>query len=69
VIGAGKASAAMAQAFEQAWGAAVSGLVVTRYGYAVPCEQIRIVEAAHAEGHCMGVSAETQSIEVKLSLS
>jgi glycerate-2-kinase len=55
VIGAGKASAAMAHAFEQAWGAPVSGLVVTRYGYAVPCKQIRIVEAAHpvpdAAGH------------------
>ena len=47
VIGAGKASAAMAQAFERHWPGPVEGLVVTRYGYAVPCERIEIVEAAH----------------------
>jgi hydroxypyruvate reductase len=47
VIGAGKASAAMARALEKNWAGPLSGLVVTRYGYAVPCERIEIVEAAH----------------------
>lgn len=47
VIGAGKASAQMARAFEQAWDGPLSGLVVTRYGYAEACEHIEIVEAAH----------------------
>src|SRR5215472_16071318 len=47
VIGAGKASAAMARAVENAWRGPLSGLVVTRYGHAVPCERIEIVEAAH----------------------
>lgn len=47
VIGAGKASAAMAQALEQAWPGPLEGLVVTRYGYAQPCQHIEIVEAAH----------------------
>ncbi len=47
VIGAGKASAAMAQAFERHWPGPLEGLVVTRYGYAVPCERIEIIEAAH----------------------
>ena len=47
VIGAGKASAAMARALEDHWPRALSGLVVTRYGYAVPCERIEIVEASH----------------------
>src|SRR3546814_8056327 len=47
VLGAGKASAAMARAFEQHWNGPVSGLVVTRYGYAVPCDHIDIVQAAH----------------------
>jgi len=47
VIGAGKASAAMARAVEDHWPGPLSGLVVTRYGYAVPCERIEIVEAAH----------------------
>jgi glycerate 2-kinase len=47
VIGAGKASAQMARAFESAWPGELSGLVVTRYGYAERCERIEIVEAAH----------------------
>jgi glycerate 2-kinase len=47
VIGAGKASAQMARAFELAWTGELSGLVVTRYGYAESCERIEIVEAAH----------------------
>ncbi|WP_193337322.1 glycerate kinase type-2 family protein [Devosia beringensis] len=47
VIGAGKASAQMARAFELAWTGPISGLVVTRYGYAEACERIEIVEAAH----------------------
>ena len=47
VVGAGKASAQMAQAFEAAWDAPLRGLVVTRYGYGAPCERIEIVEAAH----------------------
>lgn len=58
VIGAGKASAAMAQAFEQNWtGGEVSGLVVTRYGYAVPCQHIDIVEAAHPVPDANGLTA------------
>ncbi|WP_322995815.1 glycerate kinase [Castellaniella sp.] len=47
VIGAGKASAAMAQAFEQHWNGPLEGVVVTRYGYAVPCQRLEIIEAAH----------------------
>lgn len=46
IVGAGKASARMAQAVEQAWGA-VDGLVVTRYGHSVPCSSIEVVEASH----------------------
>ena len=47
VVGAGKASAAMAKAVEDRWPGPLTGLVVTRYGHAVPCERIEIVEAAH----------------------
>ncbi len=46
VVGAGKASARMAEAVERAWGPC-EGLVITRYGYARPCEGIEIVEAGH----------------------
>ncbi len=48
VVGAGKASAAMAAAFDAAWpDVDVSGVVVTRYGHAVPAGRIRIIEASH----------------------
>ena len=47
VIGAGKASAAMARALEDHWPGPLEGLVVTRYGYEVPCERIEIAQAAH----------------------
>lgn len=47
VIGAGKASAEMARVVEQHWPGPLTGLVVTRYGYKVPCDRIEIVEAAH----------------------
>ena len=57
VIGAGKASAAMARAVEDAWQGPLSGLVVTRYGYGVPCERIEIVEAAHPVPDAAGEKA------------
>jgi glycerate 2-kinase len=47
VVGAGKASAAMARAVEDNWSGELSGLIVTRYGHAVPTRCIEIVEAAH----------------------
>ena len=47
VVGAGKASAAMARAFEAAWPGPLEGLVITRYGHAVPCGRIEVVEAGH----------------------
>ncbi|KAA0579465.1 glycerate kinase [Azospirillum sp. B21] len=57
VIGAGKASAAMARAVEDHWPGELSGLVVTRYGYAVPCGRIGIVEAAHPVPDAAGLAA------------
>lgn len=48
VVGAGKASAAMAAALEAAWPSVdLSGVVVTRYGHAVPTGRIEIIEASH----------------------
>ena len=63
VVGAGKASAAMARAVEQHWPGPLSGLVVTRYGYAVPCEHIEIVEAAHPVPDAAGMRAAQQMLE------
>ena len=47
VIGAGKASARMAQAVEQHWQGELSGLVVTRYGHGAPTCKIEVIEAGH----------------------
>ena len=48
VVGAGKASGAMAAAAEEAWGERVAeGLVVVKDGNLVPTRRIRLVEAGH----------------------
>jgi glycerate 2-kinase len=48
VVGAGKASAAMAAALEQAWpDVPMTGVVVTRYGHSVPTSKVTIIEASH----------------------
>jgi glycerate 2-kinase len=64
VIGAGKASAAMAKAVEDAWPGPLSGLVVTRYGHAVPCERIEIVEASHPVPDESGHRAARRMLEM-----
>src|SRR3546814_13301483 len=53
VIGAGKASAAMAKAVEDHFPAPVEGLVVTRYGHGAACRSIEIVEARQ-DRKCVG---------------
>jgi hydroxypyruvate reductase len=63
VVGAGKASAAMAQAVERHWPGPLSGLVVTRYGYGVPCDRIEIVEAAHPVPDAAGLGAAERMLE------
>ncbi|GHA43055.1 hydroxypyruvate reductase [Amylibacter ulvae] len=62
VIGAGKASARMAEAVEQHYGPC-EGLVITRYGYARPCKGIEIVEAAHPVPDTKGELATRQLLD------
>jgi hydroxypyruvate reductase len=72
VIGAGKASAAMARAVEDGWPGAKSqlgGLVVTRYGYGVACEHIEIVEAAHPVPDAAGLAAAERLLTLVQGLS
>ncbi|WP_279480653.1 glycerate kinase [Aureimonas sp. SK2] len=57
VIGAGKAAASMAAAFEAAWEAPCEGLVVTRYHHAVPTRRIAVVEASHPVPDAAGEDA------------
>lgn len=63
VVGAGKASARMAEAVEAVWGAC-EGLVVTRYGYARPCQGIEIVEAAHPVPDQAGLDATARMLSL-----
>jgi hydroxypyruvate reductase len=46
-IGAGKASARMAQAMEQILGGRLSGVVNVKYGHAVPLKGVKVNEAGH----------------------
>lgn len=63
VVGAGKASARMAEAVESVWGPC-EGIVITRYGYARPCEGIRIVEAAHPVPDQAGADATQEILDL-----
>jgi hydroxypyruvate reductase len=67
VIGAGKATARMAEAVEAVWGPC-EGLVITRYGYARPCTGIRIVDAAHPVPDAAGVAATRQMLDLVAGL-
>lgn len=72
VIGAGKASAAMARAVEDHWTGSksqLSGLVVTRYGYQVACEHIEIVEAAHPVPDAAGMTAAERLMDLVRGLT
>src|SRR5580704_14053545 len=68
VVGAGKASAAVARAFETLWPGELSGLVVTRTGHAVPCERIEIVEASHPVPDAAGQRAAHRILDLARSL-
>ena len=63
VNSAGKASTAMARALERHWDGPLEGLVVTRYGYAVPCDQVEIVEAAHPVPDQAGLDAARRMLD------
>jgi glycerate 2-kinase len=63
VVGAGKASARMAEAVEAAWGPC-DGLVITRYGYGRPCKGIEIVEASHPVPDQAGQMATTRMLDM-----
>ncbi|SDW90645.1 hydroxypyruvate reductase [Albimonas donghaensis] len=61
VLGAGKAAARMAAAFEDAWeahaGALPEGLVVTRRGHGAPTRAIEVAEASHPVPDAAGETA------------
>ena len=64
VIGAGKASAAMARAVEDAWDGPLDGIVITQHGYRVACDRIEIVEASHPVPDTVGEAAARRILEL-----
>ena len=69
VVGAGKASAAMARTLEAHWQGPLSGLVNTRYGHGVVCEHIDIVEAAHPVPDAAGRDAAARILDLVSGLN
>ncbi len=59
----------MAKAVEDHWPGPLSGLVVTRYGYAVPCQRIEIVEAAHPVPDAAGLTAARRILDLAHGLT
>lgn len=57
VVGAGKGAAHMAAALEAMWPAPLEGVVVTRYGHATACRQIRVMQAGHPQPDQCSVDA------------
>jgi hydroxypyruvate reductase len=69
VVGAGKASAAMAAALEAAWpDIELTGLVITRYGHKVPTRRVEIVEAAHPVPDEAGLKATARMMQLVAGL-
>lgn len=69
VVGAGKGAAQLAAAFEDLWEGPVEGVVVTRYGYACPTRDIRVMEAAHPVPDAAGLAATQALFETVSNLS
>ena len=67
VVGAGKASARMAEAVEAAWGPC-EGLVITRHGHGRPCRGIEVVEAAHPVPDAAGLAATARMLKMVAGL-
>ena len=67
VVGAGKASARMAEAVEATWGPC-EGLVITRHGHGRPCRRIEVVEAAHPVPDAAGLAATARMLKMVAGL-
>ncbi len=68
VIGAGKGAAQLAQAFERQYDGPLTGVVVTRYGYAAPCDRIEVLEASHPVPDQAGIKATQRIIDAVADL-
>lgn len=69
VMGAGKAAAAMAAAVDAHWQGALTGMVVTRDGYGMPCKRIEVIEASHPVPDERSVSAAMRMLDYAAQLT
>jgi glycerate 2-kinase len=69
VVGAGKASAAMARTVEDHWNGPLSGMVVTRYGHGLPCTKVEVVEAGHPFPDTAGAAAAERLLDLTRGLT
>ena len=69
VVGAGKAAAAMAAAVESHWRQPLEGLVITRYGHAVPTRRIEVLEAGHPVPDAAGVEGARRIAALSTALT
>ena len=69
VIGAGKASARMAEGVERHWQGPIEGLVVTRYGHGAATRHIEIIEAGHPVPDEAGHIAAGRMLDMVKNLS
>ncbi len=70
VVGCGKSAASMAAALEAAWpDVDMSGLVVTRYGHAVPTQRIEVMESSHPVPDANSEIAAGRMLETVTGLS
>lgn len=67
VLGAGKAAAAMAQELELLLSAhfPLQGMVVTKYGHALPLQQLELMEAGHPVPDQNSVAASVKLLEIE----
>ena len=68
VVGAGKASARMAQALDAAWDGPLAGLVVVPHGSGLACPRIEVLEAAHPVPDEAGLLAAERLMRVVAGL-
>ncbi len=69
VLGAGKASGAMARVVEDLWPAPLTGLVVVPHGYLSDCEQVTMLEASHPVPDDFGCTAAQQMLRLAQDLT
>ncbi|MCP5367849.1 MAG: glycerate kinase [Hyphomicrobiales bacterium] len=69
VVGFGKSAAAMARALEEAWDGPLDGVVVTRYGHAVPTRRVRVLESGHPVPDQAGIDAAREILETVSGLT